>query len=110
MDYAQKLKEIFQQLLIENINTLVVEIDYYTEEKGFGIKGNTFNNEGLHLSYLDFDAEIVWNISDILIEWQNGIYEEQRWNKAIFTTYSDGHFEVKTWWDEDFQKELYPNG
>ena len=46
----------------------------------------------------------------LLYEWQSETSENNKWNKATFKLYNNGNIEVKIWWDEDFQKQLYPNG
>jgi hypothetical protein len=59
---------------------------------------------------ISYDPDFSWDLRMLLYQWQNEISEDKKWNKAIFKLYKNGVEEVKIWWDEDFQKQLYPNG
>lgn len=108
MDYANEILT-FLKTLMEH-EGLQVELEYYSEEQGSGLQGFSFDTNQKKVKGIKFDAIISGKVHDLIMDWENSLPKENRWNRAIFKIYKDGNEETKTWWDEDFQKELYPNG
>ncbi|WP_028526241.1 hypothetical protein [Runella limosa] len=109
----------YKQEIINKLNTLNLglegygachQIEYYTIEKGSGIKGYIFGQNMDSIRYISYDPDFSWDLHMLLYEWQSETSENNKWNKATFKLYNNGNIEVKIWWDEDFQKQLYPNG
>ncbi|WP_028664766.1 hypothetical protein [Runella zeae] len=110
MKYLEQINEVFFAMLDTNIYKLVTDIAFYNREQEFGLQGDFFDSHERFLAYASYKGK-AFLINESILKWQSDALQlNTPWNKAIFTTYSDGHFEVKTWWDEDFQKQLYPNG
>ncbi|MDI9867733.1 hypothetical protein [Flectobacillus roseus] len=104
------LQKISQEILtVSGIEMQFVkcQIEIFTNEKGSGITGECFDSNNLKVSYLDV-FELNHDFNDWIQEWFNmsGI-SQNRWNKAELTVYKDGKYEVRTWWDSEFQILLY---
>ncbi|WP_273215125.1 hypothetical protein [Runella zeae] len=110
MNYLEQINAAFLNMLMCETDSyqLITDIEFYSEEHGSGLQGDYYDKEGLFIKYADYRD--CTNILGFITEWKSDLKENKKWNKSQFTTFKNGHFEVKTWWDEDFQKELYPNG
>jgi hypothetical protein len=78
-------------------------IEFYDKEQGYGLKGEYFDINDSFTGYLSFKGKIDI-LDEHILSWH---LNSEKWNKAEFTVYKDGRYEVKTWWDAEFQKSLY---
>lgn len=91
-------------MITENTHKLVTVISFDRIERGFSLIGDFFDNNDNFITYASYNN--AFELRSLIFDWQEKtIYSP--WNKATFTTYANGKYEIKTWWDEDFQKSLH---
>ena len=106
------MSEIFR-LIKENTSfeeneAVKLVIEYYAREMGNSIDRFYTKKDGMIVNDRSISSEFIWNFGLKLDDFfQKSSIGENRWNKAEFTLYKDGHYEVNTWWDVKFQKSLY---
>ncbi len=107
MNYLNKISQELTTVFDTITLFIKCDIEIFTVEEGCGLEGNCFDfsssiTSSLKVSKLDTD------ILDWIVEWHKSTsLGSNRWNKAGFTVYKDGRYEVKTWWDSEFQISLY---
>lgn len=96
-------------LLVADINSYYtkVQIEIYTLEDGSGIWGECFSKEGEKIASL-IVSKLSLEFDRLIAEW-NAVtsLNDNKWNKAEITIYRNGAYELRTWWDVEFQKCLY---
>ncbi|KAB7732968.1 hypothetical protein F5984_03220 [Rudanella paleaurantiibacter] len=106
------IETTFKQVLsnlhkVDNWETCVLVMEYYNREPGVGYKAYCTNKSGQNV---DIDADVNYDFLFLykIIEWnRENATSSNLWNKAQFSLNIKGSFEIKTWWDEEFQKKLY---
>jgi len=103
-----KLKEITKNLPdIPNYKSKVLLMEIYDKEQGNGFSAYCID-ENNAIFGIDADIDYEFSFNEKIAEWHKETsIRENRWNKAEFTVYKDGRYEVKTWWDSEFQISLY---
>lgn len=111
----QLIETTFKQVLkslhkVDNWEICVLVMEYYNQEPGVGYSAYCINTNG---QTIDIDADVNYDFLFLykIIDWnkENAIINNL-WNKAQFSLNNEGNFEIKTWWDEEFQKRLYGEG
>ena len=107
MEEIKQITDLITATIPEDCFGLLVEIDFYTREIGFRIQGDGLDSSGCFVKYMNY-GDLSDFISTAIHSWNfKTINTPGRWNKSRFVVYKDGRTEVKTWWDQEFQRSLY---
>lgn len=99
---------IKENTVFNEIISKTIIVEYYTIEKGGSLDSILHLQNGDIITFRDFDTSFIWSIWSLINLYFNATsYSTNRWNKAEFTVYKDGRYDVKTWWDSEFQISLY---
>ena len=108
MELDNLINFIKENIAFNDIEAITIIEEYYTVEKGGAIDAILHLNHGDKKTFRDFETTFIWNLQLLISAYFDVTsLDSNRWNKAEFTVYKDGRYEVKTWWDSEFQISLY---
>ena len=108
MQHVFVLTNALRTIIPEGCDGLLTELEYYNKEDGYGIQGDCINFDSEFIQFMNYSGGINDNLSEPIRTWNYELANtSERWNKARIIVFRDGRTEVKSWWDEDFQKSLY---
>ncbi|MDI9858339.1 hypothetical protein [Flectobacillus roseus] len=109
MDFLERICQNIVSVFDEETYYVKFKLEIYTQGDGLGYHGICFDLQNIAITKYSLDTKkLDDNINMWLWDWWNQTCSsENRWNKAELTVYKDGKYEVRTWWDSEFQILLY---
>jgi hypothetical protein len=109
MNYPEVMSEILRNRLPDVYGGLLMDVEFYTREPGFGLQGDYLDEQGNFICYANC-SELVDSIGEIVYAWNKvTLATEEQWNKAQFIVYRTGKNQMRSWWDQRFQEKIYRN-